>query len=63
MQAMLAIIHGSSPTLKEPKKWSKEFNGTTRPPYVVVPMCPKALDLTMIALGPRFSGRLPEEKP
>jgi hypothetical protein len=32
MQAMLAIIHGSSPTLKEPKKWSKEFNGTTRPP-------------------------------
>jgi hypothetical protein len=27
---MLAIIHGSSPTLKEPKKWSKEFNGTLR---------------------------------
>ncbi|ELR19384.1 Serine/threonineprotein kinase 3, putative [Acanthamoeba castellanii str. Neff] len=25
-RAMLAIIHGSSPTLKEPKKWSKEFN-------------------------------------
>ncbi len=52
MQAMLAIIHGSSPTLKEPKKWSKEFNGTTR--RVVVPMCPKALGLTMIALAQIF---------
>lgn len=35
--------------------------------YVVVPMCPKALDLTMIALGPDFLAvclrKSPDDRP